>query len=229
MLEKLGRMDEAMPRYREAAKLFAKSGNTRLEWAALDALSVPLGKAVNKPSLHIRAADDDLAEAEAVFLRLLELESNAVPSGEVIARTASNVVVILNQRAIRLHQLGETWAAIDRLNRIIAVARAHGLSDAEQVAMELAEGWSAQAKQSTAQAGLACVHCGNTSDASLAERNHQLQVRNRGREYYFAQCAACREKLAGTGYFALKMIVGSYPEIQLRRALAPGSDELWIA
>jgi hypothetical protein len=80
------------------------------------------------------------------------------------------------------------------------------------------------------QTRLACVHCGRTDDPFLGDRSYHFNVRVGGRQYFFAQCSACRDRIvqAKTGYFALRTCVGGYPEAQLRNALAPGSDELQI-
>ena len=135
--------------------------------------------------------------------------------------------MVLFHRAFRLRDLGQLDEARQRLSQSIAVARAHGIEYLEQAAVALDEELHEQKPPD--EAVLACVHCGRTDDPSLRLREHQFAPHTRGRQYYFGQCTSCRERFAGTGYHVLLTLVGGYPEAQLRRALAPGSDELWIA
>jgi tetratricopeptide (TPR) repeat protein len=230
LLQQLERPGEAVPHFREAAKAFAAAGNRSLEQAALLEVMRHLGEAINKPSLSLAEDDRVLEEAESVVLRILDLAStDSATDADMLSGLTKNAFELLMRRGIRLQQLGRVMEARATLDRAVAVARAHGLGDAESVVAELCG--SVEQKDSGSGAPLACVHCGQTDDPSLKEREHQFSVRNRGRQYFFAQCAACRVRLiqANPGYFVIRSVVGGYPEEQLRRALAPGSDELWIA
>jgi tetratricopeptide (TPR) repeat protein len=230
LLEQLGRPAEAVPRYREAAGLFAAAGNRVLEQSALSRLMRHLGEAINNPSLSLARDDQVLEEAESTMLRLFELVStNAATPVETLTGLAQNTVALLMRRAMRLRELGRPDEAQQRFTHVVALARAHGLADAERLARAMGKVLPDHAPDSRSK--LACVHCGRTDDPLLGEREHQFVARNRGRQYFFAQCVECRTRFlqANAGPLALKTIIGGYPEAQLRRALAPGSDELWIA